>query len=243
MLISHDIHGHSTLDKLSKANRINAWIYKTIKPRLNGRIIEIGSGIGNISSFIAEDGHQLMITEANENYLEILNKKFDQAKFNTEILHLNLVDPEFDLKFQQLFKSFDTVIAINVMEHIVDDLNAFENAQKLLKQHGRFIVLVPNSESLFNKLDQSLGHIRRYDKTRIHSILNQIGMHQDEFFYFNTIGVVGWWISGNLFRHQTIPQFLVNVFECLIPYTSWLDKLFRNHFGLSIIVVGSRERI
>ena len=241
--ISKDIHGHSTLDRLSKASHFNNWIYQTIKPWIHGKVIEIGSGIGNITSMIAMDGFQVMITETDETYLEILKRKFEDVNSITQILSLDLVDPDFDLKFQHLFQSFDTVIAINVIEHIEDDLTAFDNAQKFLKQNGRLIVLVPNGSLLYNRLDRNLSHFRRYSEEKINNRLNKIGLTRERFFYFNTIGIVGWLFSGNILRNKTIPSVMVNIFEFLIPYTSWLDKLFKNQFGLSIIVIGKKGEV
>jgi SAM-dependent methyltransferase len=237
-----DIHGHTTLDKLSNAKNFNRWLYLTIKPWLSGEVIEIGSGIGNISSLILQDGHHLVISETNTMYLEILNDKFIPYHSSHKIIQLNLVEENFDIQYQQLLHSFDVVIAINVIEHISNDIQAFSNAQKLLNTNGRLIVLVPNSEFLYNKLDQSLGHIRRYNKDRIKLILDQTGLIQEQLFYFNAIGVFGWWISGSILRNKTIPQILVNIFEFLVPYTSWLDQLFRKYFGLSIVLVCQKSK-
>ncbi len=235
-----DIHGHSTLDKLSKADHFNHWIYRSVKPWIAGNVFEIGSGIGNISAMILKDGFQLMITETDETYLEILHQKFDGNQSVTKILQLDLVDPGFDTKFQHLFQSFDTVIAINVIEHIEDDLAAFRNAQKLIKPNGRLIVLVPNGAALYNGLDKHLSHFRRYNKQKISLILQQIGLVQDQFFYFNTIGILGWFFSGSILRNKTIPSAMVSIFEFVVPFTSWLDKLFKNTCGLSIIVVARK---
>lgn len=232
-----DIHGYNTLDKLSKANNFNNWIYQSIRPWIQGKVFEIGSGIGNISSLIVKDGFQVLITETDEAYLKILHQKFENIPTVLQILPLDLIDIDFDKKFQHLFQSFDTVIAINVIEHIEDDKTAFNNAKKLLKQHGRLIVLVPNGGFLYNGLDRNLSHFRRYSKKKIHSILDQIGLVQEDFFYFNTIGVAGWLFSGNILRNKTIPSSMINVFEFLVPYTSWMDNLCRNIFGLSIIVI------
>lgn len=235
-----DIHGHHTLEKLSKANHFNNWIYQSIRPWVTGKVFEIGSGIGNITSLIVNDGFQVMVTETDETYLDILKQKFKGDQSVLHILPLDLVDDDFDNKFHHLFQSFDTVIAINVIEHIEDDHTAFQNAQKFLKQGGRLIVLVPNSGFLYNGLDKNLSHFKRYSKKKINNILNQIGLIQEDFFYFNTIGVAGWWFSGSVLRNKTIPSPMVSIFEFLIPYTSWMDKLFRNRFGLSIIVIGKK---
>ncbi len=235
-----DIQGHNTLTNLSSADNFNKWIYQSIKPWLKGRVLEIGSGIGNISSLIVEDGFPLMITEVNDTYLEILRQKFIGVNLVSDIFQINLVDPDFEQKFQHLFNSFDTVIAINVIEHIENDLIAFKNAQKFLKQEGRLIVLVPNAECLYNSLDKNLGHIRRYNKNKINNAFSKIGLIPETLFYFNFIGVVGWWVSGNLLKNKTIPKYLLNIFEFIVQYTSWMDKLFRNWFGLSIIVVGKK---
>jgi 2-polyprenyl-3-methyl-5-hydroxy-6-metoxy-1,4-benzoquinol methylase len=238
--MSTDIHGNTTLDKLSKATHFNKWIYQSIKPWMNGAILEIGSGIGTISSLLVDDGFQIMITEIDETYLEILDDKFKGLDSVFDVLRLNLVDSDFDRKFQHMFQTFDTVIAINVMEHIEDDLTAIQNAQKLVKKEGSLIVLVPNSEFLYNGLDRNLSHFRRYNKNKIGNLFHAAGLLPERFFYFNAIGVVGWIFSSGILRNKTIPSSMISIFEFLIPLTSWLDVLFKNRFGLSIIAIGKK---
>lgn len=235
---SKDVHGHSTLDKLSKASHFNNWIYKSIKPWIHGNVIEFGSGIGNISSLIVKDGHSLLITETDEAYVEILHTKFQNITAVQQILALDLVDPDFDQKYHQLFYSFDTAIAINVIEHIDDDFTAFRNAGKFLKKHGKLIVLVPHGGYLYNKLDHNLSHFRRYDQKRIRKIFQYCGLQETKLFYFNTIGVAGWLFTGSIMKQKTIPNFMVNLFELILPLTSWLDVIFKRWFGLSIIAIG-----
>jgi 2-polyprenyl-3-methyl-5-hydroxy-6-metoxy-1,4-benzoquinol methylase len=239
--IGKDIHGHHTLDRLSSAEHFNNWIYQTIRPWIKGNVFELGSGIGNISSMMINDGHQVTVTETDETYLKILQAKLNGHSGVMQILALDLVDPEFDNKYQQYFKLFDTVIAINVIEHIEDDFQAFENAKKMLRPDGNLIVLVPSGKFLYNGLDRNLSHFRRYSESRIDQILHRSELKRKEFFYFNTIGMAGWFFSGNVLRNDTIPSFLVNVFEWIIPYTSWLDKIFRKKFGLSLIVVAGKR--
>ncbi|MDD4754877.1 MAG: hypothetical protein PHG29_02255, partial [Prolixibacteraceae bacterium] len=69
-------NGTETLKVISDANNFNRWMYETIKPFCKGHVLEIGSGIGNISQFLLSDGYEVTLSDINSSYLEILDKRF-----------------------------------------------------------------------------------------------------------------------------------------------------------------------
>lgn len=233
-----DVYGFSTLESISGADRFNRWMYDTIKPFCHGRILEIGGGIGNISQCFLTDGEELVISELQDEYCQILKNKFDGYTNLKEVIAMDIVDPDFDIKYFSLFGSFDTIFALNVVEHIADDQKALANCRKLLKKNGNIIILVPAFQTLFNHFDVALGHFRRYTAKTLLPVFkaNEYSViHQQ---YFNSIGIAGWWVSGNLLKKKVIPEGQMKIYNFFVPVFRIIDRITHRWFGLSVVMVG-----
>lgn len=230
-----DFEGMETLHVIEKANKFNRWMYETIKPFCKGKILEIGCGIGNISEFFIQDSQDIVLSDLRENYLEIVSKKFTNPT-----IKINLIDPEFDTKYDEIIGTFDTVFALNVIEHIEDDKQAIANCKKLLKKGGSLIILVPAYQFLFNNFDKELEHFRRYTRKKIETVIAENHLEIVNSFYFNFIGIIGWYVSGSILKKKTIPENQMGLFNLLVPVFRWADKIILNKIGLSVICVSKK---
>lgn len=230
-----DLEGMETLHVIEKANKFNRWMYETIKPFCKGKILEIGCGIGNISEFFIQDSQDIVLSDLRENYLEIVSKKFTNPT-----IKINLIDPEFDTKYDEIIGTFDTVFALNVIEHIEDDKQAIANCKKLLKKGGSLIILVPAYQFLFNNFDKELEHFRRYTRKKIETVIAENNLEIVNSFYFNFIGIIGWYVSGSILKKKTIPENQMGLFNLLVPVFRWADKIILNKIGLSVICVSKK---
>jgi 2-polyprenyl-3-methyl-5-hydroxy-6-metoxy-1,4-benzoquinol methylase len=230
-----DVEGMVTLEAIDKADHFNEWMYQTIKPFCGKKILEIGSGIGNISKYFVRDGYDITLTDIRSNYCEILSEKFSQSP----VIQMDLVHEDFDNKYSNLFDSFDTVYALNVVEHIKDDNQAIINAKKLLKKDGTLVILVPAYQCLFNGFDVSLEHYRRYNITQLNTLMSAHTsiVHSQ---YFNAAGIFGWVLSGSILKKQTIPEGQMSIFNKLVFVFKLMDKIIFNKIGLSVISVGRK---
>jgi SAM-dependent methyltransferase len=236
-----DPNGQTTLEVISEANRFNRWMYETIKPFCSGKILEIGSGIGNISIFFLEAGQRILLSDLRRNYLEYLERGFSHYSNLLGIEQIDLVDPDFRVKYNSGLGTYDTVYALNVVEHIGDDHLAIRNMQSLLKEDGYMIVLVPAYNFLFNHFDHSLGHYRRYTRKSLKMLLEKNGVSVIHTRYFNLAGIVGWFVSGKLQKNNTIPGKQMKLYNLLVPAFRILDKVFFNAAGLSVIAVARKQ--
>src|SRR5690349_2660339 len=123
-----DPEGRQMLEVIGKANRFNRWMYETIKPYCSGRILEIGSGIGNLSQFFLDAKADLVLSDIRPSYISVLQSRFSGK---AEIIRLDLTHPQFDREYSQHLEKYDTVFALNVVEHIKDDVQAIQNCHKL----------------------------------------------------------------------------------------------------------------
>jgi 2-polyprenyl-3-methyl-5-hydroxy-6-metoxy-1,4-benzoquinol methylase len=234
-----DREGMDTLNVIAEADKFNEWMYSTIMPYTKDNVLEIGSGIGNISAFFIRDGASICLSDIRDNYCHYLTKRFSKERSVTGILKMDLVDKDFDNKFSYLFNSFDSIFALNVVEHIADDDLAIRNCKKLLKLGGNLIILVPAYQWLFNKFDKELEHYRRYTKKTLKKLIgNYLEVTHSR--YFNSPGILGWFLSGSILQKKVIPSSQMRLYNKLVPLFKLADKATFNQVGLSVIVVGRK---
>jgi 2-polyprenyl-3-methyl-5-hydroxy-6-metoxy-1,4-benzoquinol methylase len=236
-----DQEGMEILSVIEKADKFNAWMYQTIKPFCKGRILEIGSGIGNISQFFLKDNFQITLSDIRDNYCDILREKFKQPGKTVEVINVDLVDPDFDSKYKQFIGTFDTVFALNVVEHIENDKLALKNINKLLAPKGVVIILVPAYQALYNGIDKGLEHYRRYTQSMTNAVVESADFKIIHEQYFNAMGIPAWYISGKLQKNNTIPEGQMGLYNKLVPIFKIIDKILFNKFGLSNISVGLKK--
>jgi len=235
-----DTEGEDTLKTIALANHLNKWMYSSIEPWCKGKILEIGSGVGNISEYFLNDNANILLTDIREGYCGSLREKFAGSPTLLGIETMDLVDAEFDIKFKKHFNSFDAVFALNVVEHIFDDQLAVSNCYKLLKPGGHLVILVPAYQWLFNNFDVQLEHYRRYTRKRLESLFLNCNFSIYHSQYFNAAGIAGWFVSGKLQHHRIIPAWQIRLYNSLVGIFKLFDKLIFNSFGLSVITVGKK---
>ena len=146
--------------------------------------------------------------------------------------------PDFDTVYADLLGSLDALFALNVVEHIEDDLQAIANCKKLLKKGGRLLILVPAYQALYNGFDVGLEHYRRYNKKTLSALFKKNKIEITNSQYFNFIGIFGWFFSGSILKKETIPKGQMKVYNMLVPVFRIIDKMVLNKMGLSVIVEG-----
>lgn len=213
-------------------------MYTSIKPFCKGNILEIGSGVGNISEYFLNDNASISLSDIRDVYCEELQTKFHGEPTLQGIMTMNLVDNDFDTKFSRHISSFDTVFALNVVEHIHNDRLAISNCYKLLKPGGCLIVLVPAFQRLFNNFDVELEHYRRYSRKHLESLFISNNLKIIKSRYFNAAGIAGWFISGKMQHHKIIPVGQIRLYNSLVPLFKLLDSIILHSFGLSVITIG-----
>lgn len=235
-----DQEGREILESIGSAKCFNKWMYESIKPWSAGKVLEIGSGIGNISQFFVNDGFTIMLSDLREDYFNELRIKFQDKRELLGITQMDIVDPEFPTKFQHLKETFDTIFALNVVEHIYDDVLALKNCKSLLKPGGNLIILVPAYQGLYGSIDAALEHYRRYTKSSLTTVFTRSEFQIVHRQYFNFMGVFGWFVFGKIFRQNTIAGGQMRLYSLLVPLFRIIDKLLLHSAGLSVIVVGKK---
>lgn len=233
--------GQKTLESFSKTKKFNSWQYKAIAHYCKGSILEIGSGIGNISDFLLENNTSVTLSDLRKNYCTILQERFRNRTSLRNIIQLDLGATDFDNKYTYLLGQFDTIIALNVIEHIQNDANAINNCRKLLRPEGQIIILVPAYQCLYNSLDKGLDHFKRYTRKSLTKLVMEQGMEIKVIKHFNFVGILGWWFSGTLLKKKMIPKKQISIYDKLVPLFRIADHITLNKIGLSVISVAQKS--
>lgn len=232
-----DVHGGATLDALAVAHRYNAWQVDLLAPYIGRRVIEVGSGIGNISAqLLARGPEHLLLTDMDEAYRQTLRHKFG-ADPRVAVGELQLPAPDAATRFAT--DRFDTAIALNVVEHIEDDLGAVRSMRDALVPGGRVLVLVPAMQSIYGKMDEALGHFRRYTRASLVELFRKAELEVEHSTWFNRAGVPGWWLHGKVRGRADVPAGGVRLFDSLVPLFR-LERFVPLPFGQSVIAIGRK---
>jgi SAM-dependent methyltransferase len=226
---------YQTLQNMKRLHRYNRWIFLKFRPFLGRRVLEIGSGIGNITKLLL-DRDLVIATDVEPKYLTLLKNTFGKyKKFMVERLYI----PGAEIERYRSYH-IDSVICFNVLEHIEQDETALRNIFDLLEPGGRFLLLVPSHPWLYGSLDQHLGHRRRYRKKELRNKLEAMGFRVIYLKYFNRIGILGWFLNSRILRRKRLSSFQLRIFNLLVPLFK-LESLFPLPVGTSILAVGEKS--
>ncbi len=215
-----DAHGSQILGRLARAPRFNTWMADTIRPYCGSRVLEIGSGTGNLTrQLIPRDAY--VASDINPLYLQTLRG----LTLDRPYLDVTLTDVTSGQTFPHPEGGFDTVVCLNVIEHVDDDVGALRNIRASLAPDGRAIVLVPNGPDLFGTLDEVLGHRRRYTEATLRAALSEAGLEAEEILRFNRVGTPAWWLNGKLLKRRTFGLLQIKVLNLLTPLFRLVDRV------------------
>lgn len=218
---------------IGSASNYHNWILEEFRPYLGSSVMEVGLGHGNyrnclhnLNSYTGIDIDQESIMQAKE--------KFPQDRFVC-------VDITSDKFTDVMAEKYDSVICINVIEHIENDAKAVQNLLSVLRPQGFLLLFVPAFESLYNDLDSLAGHHRRYHLHDSKRLLKGLNCRLVENKYFNPIGGLGWYVN-KFAKHKSLNENAVNnqivLFDrYILPISRMLNPLTKQLFGQSLITV------
>ena len=230
-----DEYGSNILVDLQKARRFNKWMGDTLRPYLGDRILEIGAGIGTLTSqFIPRELY--VASDINPHYLHYL-RSYSFGKPYLRVLKVNANCPEH---FAPLAGQMDTALMVNVLEHVPDDQVALRNLYNSLRRGGRVVILVPQHPALYGSLDTALEHRERYTITGLDSSLCKAGFRVEKIFDFNRFSVVGWILNGKILKRTGFSRVQIKILEILMPIIRRIDRIWP-WGGQSIIGIGIKD--
>jgi len=224
-----DEHGSQILSRLARAPRFNRWMADVVRPFCGHRVLEIGSGTGNLTRQLIPR-ERYVASDVNPLYLQSLRALTADRPY----LDVTLTDVTRGESFPA--GGFDTVICLNVIEHVDDDGAALRNIRGALADGGRAVVLVPRGPALFGTLDEVLGHRRRYTPDTLREVAARAGFAVREIVAFNRVGTIAWWLNGKVLRRRSFGLLQIVVLNLLTPLFRRVDR-FLPVAPLSLIAI------
>jgi SAM-dependent methyltransferase len=204
--------------RLQRAPRFTRWMADVVRPYVGESVLEIGAGTGNLTLQLLPRTFY-WASDVNPLYVDYL----DTLTQNRPYLRVGSTDDERKPSYPPEVK-FDTVVGLNVIEHLADDLTALRNIRHALVAGGRAILLVPAGPGLFGSLDDVLGHERRYKRGQLVSLAERAGFTVDAILPFNRAGSIGWWLNGTLLQKTSLGLWQIKLLNLLTPLLRRVDR-------------------
>lgn len=229
---THD--GYYVLESVRRARGFNKWMLSQFRPFIGDRVLEAGCGIGNFTEQML-DRERLICADLDPYYTEVIGRRYSHLS-NVRTTRMDLSDAkDFDTIVEE---KPDTVISLNVVEHIEDDLATLKNYHDVLQPGGHAVILVPAHQWLFSECDRTLGHFRRYTRAMLSDRMKEAGFEVVQTSEFNRLGVLGWYVSGKMGRKDLSPG-QMKLFNRLLPIAKIIER-FDGLPGLSVIAIGRK---
>jgi glycosyltransferase involved in cell wall biosynthesis len=230
---THD--GYSILVAVRSARGFNRWMYRQIAPYLGRSVLEAGCGIGNLTELLL-DSDRLVASDFDPFYTEMIGRRFGHLEnFRTLAMDLTRARDYERLADERL----DTIICLNVLEHIAADEDVLGHFYRTLQPGGHAIILVPQHPWLYTPTDRTLGHERRYTAEELRTKLARAGfevVHQQD---FNRLGALGWYVSGKILGNAHLSPGSMRTFNKILPIAKLIERI-RAWPALSTIAVGRK---
>lgn len=202
-----------------------------LTPFIKGKTLEAGAGIGGTTSFLNSGQQSTWV--CMEPDVELL--KQIEHKIKSGLLPSNCKCVGGTIK--NLSETFDTIIYIDVIEHIEDDGKEISIALSKLSQGGHLIILVPAFNSLYSPFDKAIGHYRRYTKKMLRSLM-PTGVLIKKSLYLDTTGFFSSLVNKYILKQKEPTKNQVLFWDqILIKFSLFLDKIFFYQFGKSVFIV------
>lgn len=222
------------LEAMCFANNYHQWIVDEFRCYLGDTVAEVGAGTGNFSTFLVAAGiTRLFAFEPSTNMYPLLKDKL--ARDNVETI--NAFYEEKAIEFENFF---DSVLYVNVLEHIEDDERELECAYKTIKPNGHILIFVPALSWLYSELDRKVGHFRRYHKQELKETVQRAGFSVEALRYFDIAGIIPWYIAFVLLKRTTTEN-NVSLYDTLVvPPMRALEKVIPPPVGKNLLLVGQK---
>ena len=231
------------LEAMSHAHRYSQWIADEMEPYLGERVLEVGAGIGFFSEFLLARGLDIWsAVEPSSRMYDHLTARVDTNRLRyPETIQTAAMSTLADAPPAIATAQFDSVVYMNVLEHIEDDRNELELARERLVEGGHFLAYVPALPALYGPFDKRFGHFRRYTKSVLRELALDAGFDIEHLAYRDFVGTAPWWFRSKILKTDSLHPVAVQLYDRLIPIVKAIDKLTGPPIGKNL-VLAARKR-
>jgi glycosyltransferase involved in cell wall biosynthesis len=233
-LYKPDEYGSNILVSLAEVPHFNRWMADALRPFLGARVLELGAGIGNMTRNLCPRD-RYTASDINPHYLDYLKRTFQPRPY-VDVAKVDVTSAE---DFAALRERYDTVVCLNVLEHVKEEGQALENMRGALSKGGKLVLLVPQGPGVYGTLDEVLGHERRYTRATLEKALKEHGFEIETLFDFNRTTTPGWWFNGRILRRKHFGRLQLKSMNLSVWFLRRIDSMLPWH-GASLIAIARK---
>jgi SAM-dependent methyltransferase len=233
---SHFYEGRD-LETLEGMPNYYNWIMGLFNPYLSRRVIEYGAGRGTISALLVPQVDDLELIEPSPNLIECLEDRFSNVKYVT-IINQSIEEHTGGKDDNAI----ETIIMVNVLEHVEDDAQAVKELFRILQPGGHLCIYVPAMDWLFSDLDHQVGHFRRYHKPTLSNIITGAGFDIKTVRYLDLIGAFSWWLLHRVMKRTSFGSPVISTIydRVFVPINRLIESIIPLPFGKNILLVAKK---
>jgi 2-polyprenyl-3-methyl-5-hydroxy-6-metoxy-1,4-benzoquinol methylase len=227
--------------RLAQLDNYYRWILGTFGETVGDRVWDAGAGIGNVSELLLERASFVLATEFTGKNLDALRERFaDRPAIQVE--HCDLTKPETaDLARYEV----DTIVTLDVLEHLEDDAAALGRYHEVLQPGGALLIKVPAHMFLYGTLDRSSLHHRRYGKRELRQKLEASGFRVERIRHMNMAATLPYLLKGRILKREgnfssTLDGGRLGFYNQVMSWLERVERVLPPPFGLSLIAVGRK---
>lgn len=229
-----DATGRS-LDGASRQPRYRRFQYDLISPHCGNSVLEVGAGLGEFATQF-RSLERLVVTDVDPGAVEAMRRTFADRP-EVEVRQLD-VDERLEIG-----KPVESVVSINVLEHIDDDAGALRSLAELVEPGGSIVLWVPGYQQLYGEFDRKVGHVRRYTPATLSDTVRRAGLTVELVKPVNLLGGIAWWLAVHKGGTAAPNPKLVAAYDrFVVPMTRAIERLVRPPFGQSVLCVARKPR-
>jgi 2-polyprenyl-3-methyl-5-hydroxy-6-metoxy-1,4-benzoquinol methylase len=229
------------LEAMDFAVNYHKWILDEFRPFLGKRVVEVGAGTGSFSELLLQENiDSLSLVEPSEMFGS-LTAKVSQIKNQTKVDFYQSIFSEVASEIFDKQKP-DSIIYVNVLEHIEDDASELEFIYKTLGKGGRCFIFVPALMSLYGEFDRKIGHFRRYTKREVKEKCQAAGFKVLKSKYFDFAGMLPWFVKYKLLKSDSLDSGAVTMYDKMaIPFVRQMEKFVNVPLGKNVLMVAEKQ--
>jgi 2-polyprenyl-3-methyl-5-hydroxy-6-metoxy-1,4-benzoquinol methylase len=206
------------------------WVADLCAPHLGASVLDVGAGTGSVTQHLVE-GRYVVATDLTESSVEAMRRRFHGL--DSVEVH------KADLRTWDPGRRFDSVLMVNVLEHIRDDVGVLSSLQRFLGPGGSIVIYTPALNGLFGRWDDYAGHFRRYSKWRLGEVFRQASLDTVELRYVNLLAIPAWILFSPVMSVDGDARHSLSIWDrTAVPLTRFIESRVRVPIGLNILGVG-----
>jgi SAM-dependent methyltransferase len=217
------------LELFAAATRWKSYFARAITPYIQGDVLEVGAGLGSNTVLLHNSRvHSWLSLEPDEALAQSARRAVAQIPA-CHVVVGTTASPELE--------SYDSILYIDVLEHIEDDRGELARAASLLREGGHLVVLAPAHQALYSEFDRAIGHFRRYDATSLGAV-GPTGLTLERTFYLDSVGMLASFANHAFLKREQPSKAQIATWDrFMVPLSRLLDPCFGRRLGKSVVAI------